>query len=149
MADRRNIRSMRLPNCRRRRVRHRAAAWLGVLALLIQLLAPLAHGLAPARAASPDFPWDISDFCLASGHVPPGYAPASGDERPGESQDHKLPPCSICKTLQLAGKCIQPTAAPVFRRFENTVRLRHAGPAPALDPWAVSSSRPRAPPVLV
>jgi hypothetical protein len=134
---------------RQSRVRRRGAAWLGIVALVIQLFVPFFHAHTPARAATPDFPWDISDFCLTSGHLPPGYAPPSDQERPSKRQDHKVPPCSICKTLLHIGKCIPPAAAPVVCWSESTVQIRYGSPAVVNARWTISSSQPRAPPVLV
>ena len=137
------------PTNRSRGLRHRGAAWLGVLALLIQIVVPFFHEPTPARAETPDFPWDLSNFCLASGHLPPGYAPGSNEKGPGNPEDHKIPPCSICKTLQQTSHCVQSAAVPILYRMENAVQARQPGPGVSIARWAASSSQPRAPPVLL
>jgi hypothetical protein len=147
MARRRKAKPLSLMS-RSRGLRHRGAAWLGVLALLIQIVVPFFHEPAPAHAETPAFPWDLSDFCLASGHLPPGYAPATSEDGPDEPQDHKVPPCSICKALQQTGHCVQPAAVSILYRLENAVRARHPTQAVAIARRTASSSQPRAPPVL-
>lgn len=126
---------------------HRVAAWLGILALLIQIFVPFFHY--PVRAATPEYPWDLSYFCLQSGELPPGYAPDSDDNGPSEPKDQKASPCSICKTLQQISKYISSTALPTVCSFESTVQFR-VGPVTALIVnWAAFTPQPRAPPVLV
>lgn len=125
----------------------RLTAWAGVLALVLQVFVPYVHQ--PASAASSDFPWDISDFCLLSGHLPPGYGPASDKDGPGTPQDHKIPACSICKTLQQIGHYLPPAATPIAKRPDAGVPVRFASLVFVAAKRTASNSQPRAPPVLV
>lgn len=147
MAHCRNANAVGPTPRRRGRPTHRAAAWLGVLALLVQLFVPFLHQ--PAYAASPELPWDLSDFCLASGHLPPGYGPDSDERGPRDPAEQETTLCSICKTLQQTGSFVPLTAVSVLYRSDRGVRASYASRDAAIARWRTSSSQPRAPPVLV
>jgi len=122
----------------------RAAGWLGVLALLIQLAAgmipmPLAFGTDNPETAG-------ANLCLA-----PDSPLAHRVSPPGDAEGKAGDPahdCQICLTLQLAGHFLPAVPAAVAPQGESlfAVLLPAESEAPALV--RRSSAAPRAPPAI-
>ncbi len=114
----------------------RRAAWLAVLAVVLQMLVPLMHQ--PARVMLAGGVMRICSSLI-------NQAPADADKAP----THKLPPCPICQNLHMLGHGFVPP---------NTVVLAHVASGgetlalPALKPVVllrvISNAQPRAPPIL-
>ena len=122
----------------------RAAAWLGVLALLIQLAAgmipmPLDFGAGSAEAAS-------ADLCLAP-DSPLAHRSSPADDSKGKAAD-PAHDCQICLTLQLAGHFLPavPAAVAPLGRSLFVLLLPAENEAPALARH--TSAAPRAPPAI-
>src|SRR5581483_1156619 len=82
---------------RARRPVRRAAAWLGIVALLLQTLLFATH--APASAASP-----VQEIAVWCGTGPAPSGPAA------PSAPVKAVVCPICQTLHAAGAALLPPA---------------------------------------
>lgn len=122
----------------------RAAAWLGVLALLIQLAAgmipmPLDFSTGSAEAAS-------ADLCLAP-DSPLAHRVSPADDAKGKGTD-PAHDCQICLTLQLAGHFLPTVPAAITPQGVSlfALLLPAASESPALARHA--SAAPRAPPAI-
>jgi len=122
----------------------RAAACLGVLALLIQLAAgmipmPFAFGIGNAEAAG-------TDLCLAP-DSPLAHRVSPADDAKGKA-GYPAHDCQICLTLQLAGHFLPAVPAAVAPQGGSlfALLLPAESEAPALARHA--SAAPRAPPAI-
>ena len=94
--------------------RNRCAAWLGVVALLVQAWLPLVHH--PATLFAPDGEENAAFAALVDEHLALCTAAAQTDEREAPSPakhapGHRLPVCPICRVLHAAGAVAPPTVA--------------------------------------
>jgi hypothetical protein len=117
----------------------RAAARLGVIALLVQCLVAATH--LPASAASPFS--DPAAWCF-SGDTPSGF------DLPGQTvpkPPHKLPPCPICQSLQAAAGVLPAAMAETIAPYPTgSIEVQERDAAAPSGVWFLAA-RPRAPPV--
>ncbi len=130
----------------RRKRHHRLAAWLGLLALAVQVCLPLliAAEIRAATAAAPS-------LSLALAAVPICHAADEQTSGPGTGQPpdrHDRAGCPICTALaaSLAFTAAVAPALPVPQGC--AIALRVAASAPALSPRFAAAYRSRAPPPL-
>jgi hypothetical protein len=111
------------------------AVWLALLALWLQALLPTIHH--PGSMFMPGM--SMGSLCLAG-----GSAPATPHDK---DQDHKLPPCPICQSLQiLAAGYVPPTAVAI--PLQTVVGIATAIFAPSVfrPSRRIESAQARAPP---
>lgn len=119
-------------------MRH-AAALLGVVSLLLQLVVGSVHSPVRVSAAAPaGMPWLAGAICLATGSA----APADGGSLP-----RKAPFCPICLALSLGGTFLLPVVAALALVLGAALG---APPLPAVPGYAVRTGLgafARAPPM--
>jgi hypothetical protein len=106
-------------------VRKRCAAWLGVVALLVQAWLPLVHHPVTLFASDSGEAAAIASLagehalCLAAAQAVPQQAPSTDQHAPDKRPPDKRPPdkdqhlsmCPICRVLHAAGGVPPPPAA--------------------------------------
>ena len=124
------------------RLRRKSVAWLGLLALLIQALLPLAVG-AEVAAIARSGDHELLEFC-AFGHLHVG-----GDSDSPSDHHHHHPDtlCPICVALQASPvfTAAAPAALPLPTESPIRVAIYWVTVAPRFLPFA--AYRSRAPPV--
>lgn len=124
-----------------RRLRRRSVAWLGLLALLIQALLPLAVG-AEVAAIAKSGDHALLEFC-AFGHLH-----VSGDsDGPSDHHHHPDALCPICVALQASP--VFTAAAPATLPLPTAAPIRVATHTATVAPrfLAFTAYRSRAPPI--
>ena len=124
--------------------RFKRGAWLALLAVWLQVLAPALHDASAMAAAGPAGFDPAHHLCVAPGSQPvdpggPAKAPAH----------HQLPACALCQAVQAAGGFAPPPAAPsIAVRRTDTLAYQAPSDWPASPRESRTRQQPRAPPVL-
>jgi hypothetical protein len=126
---------------RHRRVRRNA--WLALLALWLQVLAPVIHDSAMASSGAAGFD-SAHHLCEA-----PVSQPADSGS-PDTAPAHHLPACAaVCQAIHAAGGFAPPTAPALLVPRVYGAAYQPAFDAPVSQRWSRTSQQPRAPPILV
>ncbi len=126
---------------RRRPFLSKLSAWAGVVALVLQTLAPLAQMPLPVDVALTSFGGPMA-LCLASADGGK-TTPADHDKAPiGKAQ-----PCAICLSLQLISGFLPPSVEAMAAPPRYATRLDRLADLAVPVRWTASSSQPRAPPI--
>jgi hypothetical protein len=123
----------------------RPAAWLAVIAVLLQAILPALHHPAVVNVATLGGASEIlgasqTHLCIAPGSTVPD-APAKGPV-------HHMPPCALCAAMHAVGAFVPPTSAHVA--YEPTCDLIVLSPVAISlrSRWATFQLRARGPPQL-
>jgi hypothetical protein len=126
----------------RRRAIHSArmlAAWLGLHALLLQLLLPVFHHPAHVFAAPSE---------LAASLIAMESAPVHGGAHHGKHGEAALPDCPLCLAVQHQAPFVPPTA-PALALPQSSAIVVHFLPVSNAARWHNLSARARGPPLAV
>jgi hypothetical protein len=118
----------------------RRTAWIAVWALVLQMLLPLIHHPAAAKAGPPDG----LRICAVMGLMPTGKA------EPSKTPVSKIPSCPICQTLHmLNGGFVPPDISVLAIPSEHDGSVGVVAVANILPHIIITGAQPRAPPVHV
>jgi hypothetical protein len=116
-----------------------AAAWLGLHALLLQLLLPIFHHPAHLFETRGDLAAALAAFA-DSGSMPVAHHSDGGDHKPA-------PSCPLCLSIQHAQAFLSPTAPSLLLPQAPGEALAVA-PATDAQRWTNLAPRARAPPLF-
>lgn len=121
--------------------RHRMAAWLAVIALLIQTLLPLVDGGLHAAQST------LSDDALALASVAGPHGGPTAIQKPAPA--HPVHECPICQFITALGNFAPPSATRIAAPVPTPIVATASTTTPPRPASVIGAAQPRAPPASI